>query len=262
MVLEEISNDEIEEVYVSKLNSVRGSGTSKGMQLKWYSEGRFVKLNSLGYEDIAEVLVSHFLRFTDLRDSEFVVYYPCKIYEDGNYLGVGCYSYDYGVNSGVKYLDVSVGKMLKKRGKSFGMSYEDLLDFLYNIVGFNCKGYIDKILCLDCIIRNDDRHFNNINFLYKDDRYIPAPIYDNGCSCMSDIYTYPMEEDFHANYESIIAKPFKSSFEKQLVNNSRLLVDYEGFFNSVRVYSEEAKRALRVIKESLDRTEGIAWERF
>ena len=54
---------------------------------------------------------------------------------------------------------------------------------MYPIVKFDVKEYIDKILCIDAITRNEDRHFRNISFLYKGGVYVPGRVYDNGASC-------------------------------------------------------------------------------
>lgn len=37
--------------------------TSKGYQIKWFSNGHYIKLDSLGYESVAESLVSRLLLF-------------------------------------------------------------------------------------------------------------------------------------------------------------------------------------------------------
>lgn len=128
-------------------------------------------------------------------------------------------------------------------------------------IKLDTKAYIGRILCVDSITRNDDRHFNNIAFLYKDGVYRPAPIFDNGSSCMSDIISYPMDVEFSHNYKSIHAKTFKTDFKAQLGFVNRLCVDYDGFLSSVNFRSREGKRALEVIKRGLSEMEGAAWER-
>ena len=40
-------------------------------------------------------------------------------------------------------------------------------DSLYPVAKFDIKEYIDKLLCIDAITRNEDRHFRNISFIFK-----------------------------------------------------------------------------------------------
>lgn len=233
--------------------------TSKGNQLKWFKDGKFIKLDLLGYEGVAEVAVSYLLYWTNLeKGKDWVEYKQCNIVEEGKYLGVGCYSFDY--RGGL--LDVSASKMMQKSGISFGIGYYDFIDFISDYTGLDCKGYIDRILCLDSITRNDDRHFNNINFLYDVDnrKYQFAPIYDNGGSCMSDLVSYPSNVDFIINYKSIHAKPFDVDFLRQIHNPLRISINYTGFIENINVSSFNEERAVKTIIQGLKDTKGISWE--
>ncbi len=256
-ILSEIESDVTEKIYVQSNERIGDVTSSKGNQMKWYSCGKYIKLNCLGYESVAECLVSWFLKFTNLKPNEYVTYKACVVYEDGKCLGLGCYSEDF-LNGGD---EVTVKDILSANVMSFSISYDDLRDFLFDIVKFDVKPYFDKILCLDSITRNDDRHFDNISFIYRDGVFRPAPIFDNGGACMSDLIMYPMSVDFDTNYKSILAKPFRTNFVSQLQNVDKLVVDYDSFFNSVALNSAAAIRALEVLKRGLKETEGIAWER-
>ena len=258
MFLKEVDNSKAVRIDVRKLERVVNNSSSKGNQLKWKHNNMFVKLDLLGYESIAEVMVSYFLTCTDLSPDEYVIYRSCRIYEEGVYLGVGCYSYDYKVGG---CWDISSARMMKKRGLSFGLTYTEYIDFLESVLGDCAKEYIDKILCIDSIVRNDDRHFGNINFLVYENRYKPAPIYDNGCACMSDIISYPLDVDFDVNFENIYAKPFRIDFKRQVVeaNVTPIRVRYSDFVNNASLTSVEAIRAFETIKRGLDKVRGIAW---
>ena len=251
-----IDIDKVDVVNVRK--SQRYTATSsKGTQLKWHTGNMYVKLNSLGYEDVAECLVSRFLRYTDLHESEYVMYFPCDVVEDGVILGRGCYSYDFKD----KAYEVSVADILSSRLLPFSIGYDDLRDVLFDTVGFDAKDYIDKILCLDSITRNEDRHFHNISFLCKDGVYRPSPIYDNGLSCLSDTFSYPFDGDFDRMFDSVLAKPFYTDFVRNLRNNKRIVIDVDSFCNDCNFTHKDSIRALRVIEKGLRLTEGIAWER-
>ena len=49
-------------------------GSSKGDQLKWYSGEYWYKADSLGYEGLAEYVISHILKSSTLKEDEYV---PC-----------------------------------------------------------------------------------------------------------------------------------------------------------------------------------------
>lgn len=250
-------NQELEVIYVSRSERLLSRLSSRGNQSKWKSGDKFIKLNCLGYENIAEELVSWFLGFTDLDKSDYVQYKSCLIVEDGKHLGIGCYSLDFTSDCE----EVTVKDLLSAGMKSFAITYDELREFLLDEIRLDIKAYIDRILCVDSITRNDDRHFDNIAFLYKDKIYWPAPIFDNGSSCMSDIISYPLTVDFNTNYKSIQAKPFRIDFKSQIGFVNRLYVDYEGFVNSVHFTAPEGIRAFEVIKRGLAEMEGISWER-
>lgn len=257
--LEEVNKCMLETINVSFKNRLTTGSTSKGNQLKWFRDGKFIKLDLLGYEGVAEVAVSYLLHWSNLVEGkDWVEYKQCNIIEDGKYLGVGCYSLDY--RNGL--LDVSASKMMQKGGVSFGINYYDFIDFVSDYTDLDCKDYIDRILCVDSITRNDDRHFNNIAFLYDiaNGKYQFAPIYDNGCSCMSDLISYPSYVDFNVNYKSICAKPFDIDFIRQIHNPLRILINYNGFINNISVSSFNEERAIKTIIRGLQETKGISWE--
>ena len=69
------------------------------------------------------------------------------------------------------------------------------------------------MLELDAYTLNNDRHFNNIAFIYneKTDTYRMTPIYDNGAAFMSYKQCYQ-----NSKYVEVIeARPFSREFEKQ-----------------------------------------------
>ena len=257
MIITDVPDNEIRVFHLSRTERFGVSSSSNGNQIKWKHGNIFIKQNLLGYEDVAEVLVSHFLSFTDLKECEYVKYYSCIIYEDEKLIGNGCYSYDY-----IKdYTEVSVSSILDSHMLSHGVSYDELRWFLLDIVGFDVKNYLDKILSIDSITRNDDRHFKNISFLYKDGKYICSPIFDNGSSCLSDTVSYPMNIPIEDNFKSVYAKPFKSIFKYNFVDNKPLVIDYNGFIKSVIVENEFSKRAFKTILLGLKDMEGISWVR-
>ncbi len=76
-MLVDVLDRSVEKVFVSKDERLSGNSSSIGNQIKWKHGSKFIKLNAQGYEDIAEVMVSNLLYFTNLQKHEFVMYYSC-----------------------------------------------------------------------------------------------------------------------------------------------------------------------------------------
>ncbi len=63
--------------------------SSKGNQLKWENEGIWYKADYTGYEGLAEYVISHLLKYTNLNEDEYVLYEPEQIkYKRQIYNGV------------------------------------------------------------------------------------------------------------------------------------------------------------------------------
>jgi hipA-like C-terminal domain len=144
----------------------------------WYKE------DLRGGEALAEVLVSTFLdSCTNLSESDFVRYW-FNYLSDGSADLKTCVSYEF-----------------KKLGEQF-LPFKELLSLVpppvYNLVGFEMKlDYIDlvfqqtvgqsfrfellRLLTLDVMFRNTDRHLSNFGILLAPNGSIRfAPIFDNG----------------------------------------------------------------------------------
>lgn len=241
-------------VNVSKNNRLLNGMSSKGNQRKWCKDGNYIKLNTLNCrEDVSECLVSSLLSCTNI--DYYVVYNGCHIVEDGVYRGLGTYCRDFKIG----WEEVSIGNLLDVNLMPYNATRGEVQDLLYDTVGYMCKEYLDSILCLDAITMNDDRHFNNISLLGKGGRYKPAPIFDNGCSCLVDMNCYPMGNSLESLLRAVYAKPFYTGYEKQVSGCTPIRINTNEFFNSVKVYSPVAVRALEVIKYRLKELEGVAW---
>ena len=252
-----VEPNSIKTLYVSKKDRIPSSSTSKGNQIKWLKDGKYIKLNSWKfYEDISEVLVSHLLRYSNVGN--YVEYFSCNIVEDGVLKGTGCYSFDF---LGKGESDISFYRLLKNNGISLEeMSFDSLREDLFYIVGFDVKEYLDKCFCIDTI----DRHLNNLSIIKTNKGYKFAPIYDNGLSCLSDIFSYPIDVNLEDNLSRVKPSLFSTDFVKILLNSrcKPIKIDYNGFLSSVSLETEEEKRALNVIKRGLERSKGIAWEDY
>lgn len=252
-------NCDVPVIKVSKSQRVSNASVSRGNQIKWRKDNVWIKANLLGYEGTAEVIVSHFLSFTDLAPEQYITYYSCRIIEDGIDRGYGCYSFDFIEAQG--YDEITVGNILDDNLESYSIEYEPLRELLYDYFKHDPKDFLDRILCVDSIIRNCDRHFNNIILLYKNGKYIEGPIFDNGDSCLSDLVSYPMDMPFEEAFDDtwLAAKPFKCDYRRNLVGNKRLHVRYGEYVKHLNVTHHYCIRAVKTILRGLKEMEGLAW---
>lgn len=256
-----VHDDNPEILRVAREQRMSISSSSKGNQFKWFSDNKYIKLNTYTwYENIAEVLVSYMLSFTNVQN--YVKYHSCNIYEDSKLLGEGCYSYNY---LNVDEQDITFYRLFKRFGYEIGnMHYEDVRDKLYKITGVDYKPYISTCLCIDAMTYNEDRHFNNFSVIVCKGKYSFAPVYDFGLACLADTITYPLTDNIDVCLDRVSANPFKSDFLYQLeeINAEPIKFRHDDFFNSVSLTTDTEKRALEVIEKGVERTRDIAWIEF
>jgi hypothetical protein len=74
-----------------------------------------------------------------------------------------------------------------------------------------------RLLTIDALFLNEDRHSHNISVLLKEDRYALCPIYDNGAALLSDTtMDYPLGCDFFQEMKTVRSKTLGDSFDEQL----------------------------------------------
>lgn len=200
--------------------------TSSGAQAKYYDEAQrtWYKQDYLGTEGLSEYAACCLLNGTDLAHASYL---PCR-FRMGNRTVTGCRTKHF-LQTGeclfsshrlIKtYTGIDIEKALvpmsvKERIRFF-------VDTLVDITGYADFGrYLTKLLQLDAVIKNDDRHFNNISFVRTADGcYVPAPVFDNGGAFLSDQYTYGEELDYNEvlyQMQQVQAKPFSRDFDEQL----------------------------------------------
>ena len=194
---------------------------SRGNQIKfkktvndkvlWY------KLDFSGYESLSEYTASRLLQNSNLES--FVIYWP----EFVMYNGVkytGCVSENFVPDTGTL---ITASRLFESY---FGKGVEDFLHsddpktrierfiegtvFCTKMDEAEIGRYLTSMAELDALILNDDRHFNNIAFLYIDGQFMLPPIFDNGAAFMSD-KTYYIDDDT----SKVTAKPFSAAFDMQ-----------------------------------------------
>lgn len=201
------------------------STSSKGDQSKWHIDNKWIKQNSLGYEGIAEVLASLILSCSTLTEQEYVSYKPCEILLPTGEISIGCYSYDFRGKLQEVTLErlfeanfTSTDSILNHKGLSTADKFEQIMQQVEAFTGLNVRDEISLMLAFDALILNEDRHTNNILFLYHpvEGSWQIAPIFDNGLSLLSDEKDYTPGKPLTILKRKVKAKPFNSSFSKQL----------------------------------------------
>ena len=198
--------------------------TSKGNQPKWHIKDKWYKADHMGYEALAEYVVSELLKKSDVGD--FVEYRLIKIHYD-NKEGVGCVSKDFKEDYEMlipieklhrQYFGKGLADAIAKK-YSVQDKISHTVNFIEEITGLKDAGkYFAVMLTVDAFFLNEDRHTNNIAVLRdeKTKKYRFAPIFDNGLSLLSDKNEYLLDEDIYDSIKKVQAKPFARNFDEQL----------------------------------------------
>ncbi|MGN7401954.1 HipA domain-containing protein [Cytobacillus praedii] len=201
------------------------STSSKGDQSKWRVGDKWVKQNTRGYEGQAEVLASLVLACSILQEKDYVKYTPCEIVLPDGKTSKGCYSFDFRGKLQEVTLErlfeanfTSTDSILNDKSLSTQEKFDQIMQQVEDFTGLNVRQEISRLLAFDALILNEDRHTNNILFLYNplDKTWKLAPIFDNGLSLLSDEKDYAPGMPLTILKRKVKAKPFISSFSKQL----------------------------------------------
>lgn len=163
-----------------------GTGSSNssylGAQKKWVTNSHtWFKEDLIGGEAVAETLVSLFLssclNITEF-EAGFVAY---GVSTEGSNL---CYSYSF-LKEGESFIPLyDAIRALKPKEQEF-MDFEGKLEYIDSVykavLGYSCKRWLLRILTLDVMFRNTDRHLSNLGFVAdRQGNLRIAPIFDNG----------------------------------------------------------------------------------
>ncbi len=205
--------------------------SSKGNQLKFERDGIWYKADNLGYEGLSECVTSALLRCSSLSDEEFTGY-DYETIEYNEVLYKGCKSSDF-----------TGGWMLITLERLFSQTYgaslnkliystadhterlKTLVEQTERITGLQDFGkYMNKLLTIDALFLNEDRHTHNIAVLMNDRRQFRlCPIFDNGGALLSDTsMEYPLGGDVFELMSRANSKTFTDSFEEQLEISEKL----------------------------------------
>lgn len=198
--------------------------TSKGDQPKWQMGGKWYKADHMGYEALAEVLISQLLKQSNVPD--FVEYEPVRIQYQGKEIN-GCASKNFRGKDEMLVPFERLHRAYKGQGLAATLGRIDepqeriryTVDFVEQMTGLTGVGeYLTLLLELDSFFLNEDRHTNNLAVIRNErtKEFRLCPIFDNGLSLLSDLNDYPMDKDVYDCIRRVRAKPFDMDFDAQV----------------------------------------------
>ena len=122
-----------------------------------------------------------------------------------------------------------------------------------------------KLLTIDALFLNEDRHTHNISVLMSKggDDYKLCPIYDNGGALLSDMMMdFPLGEDVYDQIDRVRAKTFCDSFDEQLDIAEKLYGSQISFSFSQKDIRKILENQKGYPKEITDRVEKILLWQF
>lgn len=203
-----------------------GRQSSKGNQTKWKNGDTWYKSDYMGYEGLAEYVISSLLEYSSLSDKEYVRYLPIQIgYKNQIYNGVSSRNF---LDKGWQiitlerlfqnYFKESLNKAIwhiedPKERLSFIVKQTERITGLKN---FGC--YMNQILTIDALFLNEDRHTHNLAVLMNENgEFGFCPIFDNGAGLLSDTtMDYPLNGDVYELIEEVEGKTFSRDLGEQM----------------------------------------------
>ncbi|MDE6627466.1 MAG: hypothetical protein K2K56_14010 [Lachnospiraceae bacterium] len=204
--------EDVEEEYI-----ITQIGTSEGTQIKYKKDGFWYKKDNRGNEGMVEYLVSKLLTFSDMAMDDYVLYEPGYINDIP-----GCRSKNF-LREGEELVTVyrlyynEFGKDLSQVLAGLE-KMEDRIEYVLRFVNQSCnldmRDYLKKVIMLDMIVLNEDRHLNNLAVIFKEEHFVCAPIFDNGVSLLTANQSVNWKFSIEENVKRVIARPFSGSHEK------------------------------------------------
>lgn len=209
--------------------------SSKGNQEKWFDAdtNQWYKLDQFGYEALSETLISILLEKSNIEKDTpftFVRYEPVRLIVH-NRERTGCVSENF-LREGQSVITINhllsrvLGYPLKDRLLSLTSDKKRiayLAETTKEYTGLDYFGeYLTLLFEIDSLFLNDDRHLNNIAVIKTGDKYDYCPIFDNGAGLLSDTRLSPMDIEPKALIASLRARPFNTTFTRQM-NTARSL---------------------------------------
>ena len=199
--------------------------SSKGNQLKWNKDNIWHKADNNGYEGLSEYVISKLLKFSNLKQEEYVDYEIEQISYEGKHI-LGCRSKNF-LKDGQKLITLQ-RLYYATQEKDLNDVIDEIDDtkekiiYLVNTVESltgieNFGEYLLRLLIIDTLFLNEDRHFHNIAFIEENDKFLLCPIFDNGAGLLSDTrLDYPLENDEISMIKNVKSKTIIEDFDEQL----------------------------------------------
>jgi len=246
------------EVYNNNDGSTGKLSTSKGNQIKFLIGNEWHKADFLGYEGASEYVCSQLAKYTNIED---FVEYRIEEISINNKRYNGCVSKNY-LNSNEititadrlikKYKNISAQDLIKSEVplSEIIQIFVNTITEITKIEDFGKK--LTQLLEWDKFVLNEDRHFNNIAFIYNEvtDSFRMTPVFDNGAAFLSDIRNdYPLDSFYLTGLiNSVSSKPFHKDFDTQVEACEKL-------YGTVLKISKDISISLST-KEELSRSYG------
>ena len=226
--------------------------SSKGNQLKFVRDGIWYKADYTGYEGLAEYTVSKLLHFSNLSADEYVDYELEQIsYRDNVYNA--CKSRDFTDEWTLITLErlfqsvygSGLNRIIYSEPNT-ELRLRILTEQVERVTGLTDFGvYMSKLLTIDSLFLNEDRHTHNIAVLMNEKNEVRmAPVFDNGAALLSDTrMDYPMSRDPISLMGLVKPKTFCDDFTEQLEIAERLYgrhIHFSFSYNDVRSIVDSA----------------------
>lgn len=246
--------------------------SSKGNQLKWRQGNEWYKADYMGYEGLAEVVISHLLAKSNVKG--VVTYTPVRIlYRDRTFCGCKSRNFLKPEEELItaerlirqftgRSLSVELGRITEVKER---ILY--LVEHVTEITGLKDFGaYLTAALEMDAVFLNEDRHVNNIAVIYcgETKSYRLCPYFDFGLSLYADTSVdFKLEVPLEDCRKRIEAKPFSRDFDEQLDLAEELYGKQVQFYFDERDIQRELSAMEQIYEEEvLRRAETVLhWQR-
>ena len=210
-------------ISIDDFHTVKSESSSKGNQHKFYSNGYWVKLDNYRCsEGLAEEFVSKFESLiidfpyveykTDLFSLNGDEYKGCYCYNMYNAINVVFYSLRHILKSNNIPLNIFI------KDEDIAKNIQNVIEVIFKITGLNITDYLFRLLFLDALILNEDRHYMNLGVCCRGTQYIQSDCFDNGASLFCTNWTYRKNKSLEENIASAmsVARPFSKFYDKQV----------------------------------------------
>lgn len=194
-------------------------GTSEGTQIKYKKDIYRYKLDHRGKEGLVEYLVSRILTFSSLDKSEYIRYETGLINRKSgcrskNFLGrdeelITFYRLYYNIFGKDLSQILSGMDTMEER-------IEYVIAFIKQSCNLDVRDYLSKVMTVDMLVLNEDRHLNNLAVIMRGDTFVPAPVFDHGVSLLTANESLNWHFSVAENVKRVIARPFCGSHEKMV----------------------------------------------